>query len=349
MFLFVHFPSLFSGCFPNDTRHVGDIGNLNITSTDSSAWTYLEFQRDLIQLGGDSNQSVIGRALLIHKMQDDCVTADTGNAGTRIGQGVIGINNVTSGSPDTNVAHTNDVARPGQFVGLAVMSPTRNFGMPGMKGIVAFVPIEGSPNMTVLARFEGLPPNTNHSFHVHTFGDLSSPDGMAAGPHYDPTGTAPHDVYPNVPRHMGDAVAYFLADQHGQAEINVERDLLTLTASSGNIVGRGVVLHQTWDQGSILPNGGAGSRLMVGVVGISGRSSLPPPPPSDSSSSSSSGGGMSSSSSSGGSSTGGGNGTDSSSSSSTGDSSTGGVNAASVLAQPLLALMVAAFVALLAL
>jgi len=309
------------GCFPSDERHVGDIGSLEIT--DATVPTHIEFERDLLQLGGTSNQSIIGRALLIHAMVDDCMGA-TGNAGDRIAQGVIGIGQPATG--DANLASVVDVARA-SFTGLAVMFPTADYGTASLKGSVAFAALANG-NVRVLANFSGFPAVSNHSFHVHAYGDLFSSNGLSAGGHYDPAATAHHDVYPNVPRHMGDAVALFTTDENGNAVIDVERDLLSLTAGTGNILGRGVVVHQLIDQGANVPNdqnGAAGTRWMVGVVGISSQT-LP-----DSSSSSSSTGDSSSSSS----------GED-------GSSSSTGVGAASTL-QPMTALFFAAIAALMAL
>jgi len=308
------------GCFPMN-RHVGDIGSLVIT--DATVPTHIEFERDLLQLGGASNQSIIGRALLIHAMVDNCMGA-SGNAGDRIAQGVIGIGQPATG--DANVAKTVDVRA--KFLGLATLFPTADYGTATLKGSVAFAPLANG-NMRVLAKFSGFPNvRANHSFHVHAYGDLFSSNGLSAGGHYDPATTNHHDVYPNTPRHMGDAVAMFTTDENGEAEIDVERDLLSLSAGTGNIVGRGVVVHQLIDQGANVPNnqsGAAGTRWMVGVVGISNQT-LP-----DSFDSSSSTGDSSSSSS----------GDD-------GSSSSTGVGAASSV-QPMTALFFAAIAALMAL
>ena len=51
--------------------------------------TYLELTDTLIALSG--NHSIIGRAVVVHKGQDDLVSQSTSNAGGRVACGVIGI------------------------------------------------------------------------------------------------------------------------------------------------------------------------------------------------------------------------------------------------------------------
>src|SRR2546430_9565214 len=43
----------------------------------------------------------------------------------------------------------------------------------------------------VVADIEGLNPGQKHAFHIHQFGDCTSPDGMSAGGHYNPQGHKP--------------------------------------------------------------------------------------------------------------------------------------------------------------
>lgn len=248
-------------CYPNSNRHVGDLGNLDITQ--ESGWSVFTFERDLMSLGSNSAASIIGRGLLIHADADDCTTPKTGNAGTRVAQGVIGI------AGESSTAGTGTAALPGEFIGLSVLHSTK-LGQ-GATGVVAF--IGNGSSVRVVATFAGLPANTNHSMHVHIFGDISSDDGTSTGAHYDPAATMHHDLFPVTPRHMGDVLGLITADDKGNAAIDVARDLLSLTANTGNIIGRGVTFHELIDQGAtVQPTGGAGGRLMVSVVGIPGPS-----------------------------------------------------------------------------
>jgi hypothetical protein len=82
--LFIHMHFLF-GLF----RHVGDMGNI---TADASGTATLDSTFDLLSLTGEHN--IIGRAVMIHSTFDDGITVNTGNAGSRIAIGVIGISNV---------------------------------------------------------------------------------------------------------------------------------------------------------------------------------------------------------------------------------------------------------------
>ncbi|XP_034120589.1 extracellular superoxide dismutase [Cu-Zn] isoform X2 [Drosophila guanche] len=79
----------------HEVRHVGDLGNLEVNSTGVIDITYTD---KVISLTG--NRGIIGRAVVVHELEDDLGLGDhvdskkTGNAGGRIGCGVIGVNGV---------------------------------------------------------------------------------------------------------------------------------------------------------------------------------------------------------------------------------------------------------------
>lgn len=66
--------------------HAGDIGNVQL---DASGKGSLTMETDLWTLGGDANTDIIGKAFIVHSGVDDYKTQPTGNAGSRIGCGVI--------------------------------------------------------------------------------------------------------------------------------------------------------------------------------------------------------------------------------------------------------------------
>lgn len=66
--------------------HLGDIGNIAL---DASGKGMLEMQTNLWTIGGDSTTNIVGRAVIVHGGQDDFKTQPTGNAGNRIGCGVV--------------------------------------------------------------------------------------------------------------------------------------------------------------------------------------------------------------------------------------------------------------------
>ena len=69
-------------------RHVGDMGNLDSDSTGTA--TYSEILTNMSVIHGDT--AIIGRGVVIHAKIDDG-TGATGNAGARIGYGVVGVAN----------------------------------------------------------------------------------------------------------------------------------------------------------------------------------------------------------------------------------------------------------------
>ena len=67
-------------------RHEGDMGNIE---ANSNGVAHLEYVDSAISFKGIS--SIIGRSIIVHEKEDDLKTQPTGNAGARIGYGVIGI------------------------------------------------------------------------------------------------------------------------------------------------------------------------------------------------------------------------------------------------------------------
>ena len=68
------------------TRHEGDMGNIEANESGNA---HLEYVDDFMTLSGE--HSIIGHAVIVHEKEDDFVTQPTGNAGARVGCGVIGI------------------------------------------------------------------------------------------------------------------------------------------------------------------------------------------------------------------------------------------------------------------
>jgi Cu-Zn family superoxide dismutase len=66
--------------------HAGDIGNILL---DQEGKASLSLTTDLWTLGGDPNKNILGRAIIVHGGIDDYTSQPSGNAGTRIGCGII--------------------------------------------------------------------------------------------------------------------------------------------------------------------------------------------------------------------------------------------------------------------
>jgi Cu-Zn family superoxide dismutase len=70
----------------SEKRHAGDMGNIE---ADASGNAHLDYVDPVMKLHG--HYSIIGHAVIVHEKEDDFTTQPTGNAGARIGYGVIGI------------------------------------------------------------------------------------------------------------------------------------------------------------------------------------------------------------------------------------------------------------------
>ncbi|RYY58453.1 MAG: superoxide dismutase family protein [Chitinophagaceae bacterium] len=66
--------------------HRGDIGNVKL---DAKGKGTLTVTTDLWTLGGKPDMNILGKAMIVHGGVDDYKTQPTGNAGSRIGCGVI--------------------------------------------------------------------------------------------------------------------------------------------------------------------------------------------------------------------------------------------------------------------
>jgi Cu-Zn family superoxide dismutase len=68
-------------------HHAGDFGNI---SSDAQGKAHKEMTVQGISIAGPTNP-ILGRAVIIHAQADDLKSQPTGNAGARIGAGVIGV------------------------------------------------------------------------------------------------------------------------------------------------------------------------------------------------------------------------------------------------------------------
>jgi Cu-Zn family superoxide dismutase len=66
------------------TRHAGDLGNLEANEEGIARYDGMDFA---IRLSGE--QSILGKAVIVHAEEDDLTTQPTGAAGARVACGVI--------------------------------------------------------------------------------------------------------------------------------------------------------------------------------------------------------------------------------------------------------------------
>ncbi len=74
-----------------EPRHVGDLGNL-----EADASGVARYERIDSQLALSGTNSIVGRALIVHALEDDG-GQPSGNAGARVAMGVIGIDDAADG------------------------------------------------------------------------------------------------------------------------------------------------------------------------------------------------------------------------------------------------------------
>ncbi len=141
----------------------------------------------------------------------------------------------------------------------AVMNPTEGSKV---RGVVTFA--KSGKGVKITANIEGLAPGP-HGFHIHEYGDCSSPDANSAGGHFNPT-DMPHAGPKVEKRHVGD-LGNIEADKSGNAKIELTDNMLRIEGPQ-SIIGRSVVVHAQADDFKTQPTGGSGARVACGVIGI---------------------------------------------------------------------------------
>ncbi|NBC82209.1 MAG: superoxide dismutase family protein [Bacteroidetes bacterium] len=129
-------------------------------------------------------------------------------------------------------------------------------------GMISFTKTDSG--IVVNAEVNGLTPG-KHGFHIHQYGDCSSPDGTSAGGHFNPHDVdhaGPHDEV----RHVGD-LGNLDADSTGYAKLEYLDTKITFEGQN-SIIGRGVIVHAGEDDLTSQPTGAAGARVACGVIGI---------------------------------------------------------------------------------
>jgi Cu-Zn family superoxide dismutase len=115
----------------------------------------------------------------------------------------------------------------------------------------------------VNASVSGLPPNSEHGFHVHEKGDCSSGDGMSAGGHFNPDGK-PHG--PQFGEHHAGDMPSLVADAYGNAAASFVLKGVTVGGGGADLVGRGLIVHRDPDDFKTQPTGNSGPRLACAVI-----------------------------------------------------------------------------------
>ena len=128
-------------------------------------------------------------------------------------------------------------------------------------GTVTFTKVDGG--IRVMADLHGVPAGM-HGFHVHEFGDISTPEFMSAGGHFNPT-KMEHGEPKAEKRHTGD-MGNIEASAKGVAKLDYVDPHMTLSGMN-SVLGRAVILHEKADDYK-QPTGNAGGRIAAGVIGV---------------------------------------------------------------------------------
>ena len=142
---------------------------------------------------------------------------------------------------------------------IAVLHPLKGSNV---EGTVTFT--KSGNEVKIVADVTGLTPG-KHGFHIHEYGDCSSPDGKSAGGHFNPTNN-PHASHDAAQRHEGD-MGNLEADASGKAHLELTDNMMTMSGEK-SIIGRGVIVHEKEDDLKSQPVGNAGGRVACGVIGI---------------------------------------------------------------------------------
>jgi len=134
-----------------------------------------------------------------------------------------------------------------------------------LEGIARFVE-DANGKVHVIVRLENAPPGL-HGTHVHAIGDCGN-NGLSAGPHYDPDGSASHG-------NPSDPVGSHHAGDLYNTQVNVAENghgttmTLAFTLSTGirSVIARSIIIHANQDNYTNTPvNGGSAGRIGCGVI-----------------------------------------------------------------------------------
>lgn len=144
----------------------------------------------------------------------------------------------------------------------ANLAPTGAISPNPTMGRVTFTALDHG--VQVAGEVRGLPPGTEHGFHIHEKGDCGD-NGNASGGHFNPGGTT-HGKFAAPGSHAGELPS-LVADSNGVARFRVDVHAISLTeGASNNVVGRALVVHRDRDDFTSQPAGNSGPRVACAVI-----------------------------------------------------------------------------------
>lgn len=120
-------------------------------------------------------------------------------------------------------------------------------------------------SVTLNLAIEGALPG-KRGIHLHEKGDCTAPDGMSAGPHWNPTGEMHGD--PSAEAHHAGDLGNLDVDAQGRATLTYTTTEWTIgseTSTATDVLGRAIIIHGNADEFT-QPAGNAGPRVGCGVV-----------------------------------------------------------------------------------
>ncbi|MCS4508674.1 superoxide dismutase family protein [Xylophilus ampelinus] len=128
-------------------------------------------------------------------------------------------------------------------------------------GNIAFRQLGGIVQVT--GTVWGLPPGTEHGFHIHEVGDCGR-DGDAAGGHFNPQAVQ-HGRFGEAGVHAGELPSLH-ADSTGTATFSIDTRAISLGNGPTGVLGRALVVHRDRDDYHSQPAGDSGPRIACGVI-----------------------------------------------------------------------------------
>jgi len=157
------------------------------------------------------------------------------------------------------------MANEGEKVAVAEIAPAGaastqpSWGKPA--GAITFTQMDDKVHVT--GEITGLAPG-KHGIHIHEKGDLSAPDLMSTGGHYNPDKHI-HGGPSTSSVHAGD-LGNLTADSSGKATIDLTVDDISI-GGKNDILGKPVIIHAKEDDFKTQkPPGNAGARIAGGII-----------------------------------------------------------------------------------
>ena len=136
-----------------------------------------------------------------------------------------------------------------------------------VSGTILITQASASDTATIAVSVSGLPPNTQHGYHIHN-GVVTGNNCTTSGPHFNPLNKT-HGAPTDTERHVGD-LGNFQTDASGNANFQVQDSIVTLFGDIAVDTRRAIVIHADPDDlgrgtaANSKSTGNAGARLGCG-------------------------------------------------------------------------------------